>query len=61
MGFYSSSQFLGIFAGGSVGGVLIALTDITTLLAVNAALLMLWAGVLMVLQRGSNSPRSPAM
>ena len=61
MGFYSSSQFLGIFAGGSVGGVLIALTDITTLLTVNAALLMLWAGVLMVLQRGSNSPRSRAM
>ena len=57
MGVYSSSQFLGIFAGGSVGGVLIGLTDITTLLVVNAALLILWAGLLMALQRGSNQPR----
>ena len=57
MGVYSSSQFLGIFAGGSVGGVLIGLTDITTLLVVNAALLILWAGLLMALQRGSNQPK----
>lgn len=57
MGVYSSSQFLGIFAGGSVGGVLIGLTDFTTLLAVNAALLILWAGLLMALQRGSNQPK----
>jgi len=57
MGVYSSSQFLGIFAGGSVGGVLIGLTDITTLLVVNAALLILWAGLLMALQRRSNQPK----
>jgi predicted MFS family arabinose efflux permease len=56
MGVYSSSQFLGIFAGGGVGGMLIALTDITTLLAVNAALLVFWAAALIALQRESNSP-----
>lgn len=57
MGVYSASQFLGIFAGGSVGGLLLALTDNAALLAVNAALLVLWAGVLMALQRGSTSSR----
>ena len=54
MGVYSSSQFLGIFAGGSVGGVLIALTDIATLLVVNAgAPGPLGHGLLMALQPGS--------
>ena len=46
MGIYSSSQFLGIFAGGSVGGLLIAMSDITTLLAANAALSVIWAALL---------------
>ena len=57
MGIYSASQFLGIFAGGSVGGLLIALTDITTLLVVNAALSAIWAGILIALQRGSKQSR----
>jgi MFS family permease len=57
MGIYSASQFLGIFAGGSVGGLLIALTDITTLLVVNAALSAIWAGILIALQRGSKRSR----
>ena len=57
MGVYSSSQFLGIFAGGSVGGLLIALTDIATLLVVNAGLLVLWAIALMTLQPRSKPPR----
>ena len=57
MGIYSASQFLGLFAGGSVGGLLIALTDITTLLVVNAALSAIWAGILIALQRGSKQSR----
>ena len=57
MGVYSASQFLGLFAGGSVGGLLIALTDITTLLVVNAALSAIWAGILIALQRGSKQSR----
>lgn len=57
MGIYSASQFLGLFAGGSVGGLLIALTDITTLLVVNAALSAIWAGILIALQRGSKRSR----
>ena len=46
MGAYSSAQFLGIFAGGSLGGLLLALSDITTLVMANVAMVGLWIAVL---------------
>ncbi|MBQ75611.1 MAG: MFS transporter [Gammaproteobacteria bacterium] len=42
MGVYSSSQFAGIFAGGTVGGLILSHTDISTLLYTNATLSLLW-------------------
>ncbi len=42
MGVYSSSQFAGIFAGGSVGGLILSGTDISTLMYVNATLSFFW-------------------
>ena len=42
MGVYSSSQFAGIFAGGTVGGLILSGSDISTLMYVNAALCSVW-------------------
>ncbi|MCH8257874.1 MAG: MFS transporter [Proteobacteria bacterium] len=42
MGVYSSAQFAGIFAGGTVGGLILSHSDISTLMYANAALCMLW-------------------
>jgi predicted MFS family arabinose efflux permease len=47
MGAYSSAQFLGIFAGGSLGGLLLALSDLTTLVMANVAMVGLWIAVLL--------------
>jgi len=42
MGVYSSSQFAGIFAGGTVGGMILSGSDISTLMYVNATLSFFW-------------------
>lgn len=42
MGVYSSSQFAGIFAGGTVGGLIFSGSDISTLMYVNAAVCSVW-------------------
>jgi len=42
MGVYSSSQFAGIFAGGTVGGMILSGSDISTLMYVNALLCSMW-------------------
>jgi MFS family permease len=42
MGVYSTSQFAGIFAGGTVGGMILSVSDISTLMYVNAVLCLLW-------------------
>ncbi len=42
MGVYSSSQFVGIFAGGTVGGLILSHSDISTLMWVNATFCLLW-------------------
>ncbi len=42
MGVYSSAQFAGTFAGGTVGGIILSLSDISTLLYANAILAFLW-------------------
>jgi predicted MFS family arabinose efflux permease len=42
MGVYSSSQFAGIFAGGTVGGLILSGSDISTLMYVNAAVCSVW-------------------
>ncbi len=47
MGAYSSAQFLGIFAGGSLGGLLLASSDITTLVLANIALVGFWMAILL--------------
>lgn len=47
MGAYSSAQFLGIFAGGSLGGLLLTLSDLTTLVMANVAMVGLWIAVLL--------------
>lgn len=45
MGIYSSSQFLGIFAGGSLAGVLFAYAGVSGVLLLNTLAGMLWVGV----------------
>lgn len=52
MGVYSSCQFLGIFVGGLLAGVLFQYTEIRGLFLVNAALGTLW----FLLARGMNVP-----
>jgi len=42
MGVYSTFQFAGIFAGGTVGGMILSVSDISTLMYVNATLCLLW-------------------
>jgi len=42
MGVYSSSQFAGIFAGGTVGGLILSHSDISTLMYANATFCLLW-------------------
>ena len=42
MGVYSSAQFAGIFAGGTVGGLILSYSDISTLMYANATLCSLW-------------------
>ncbi len=42
MGVYSTSQFAGIFAGGTVGGMILSVSDISTLMYANATLCLFW-------------------
>tara|TARA_E500000331_G_scaffold357136_1_gene417704 strand:- start:4728 stop:5246 length:519 start_codon:yes stop_codon:yes gene_type:complete len=42
MGVYSTFQFLGTFAGGVVGGVLLSYGDISTVLYVNSGVCVFW-------------------
>lgn len=42
MGIYSSSQFLGIFAGGSIGGLVFAHANIAGVFVTNSALALTW-------------------
>ncbi|MFW2372422.1 MAG: MFS transporter, partial [Gammaproteobacteria bacterium] len=45
MGVYSSSQFLGAFAGGGLGGMLYQFWGISGVYLVSAALLLVWMGL----------------
>lgn len=51
MGVYSTGQFLGAFAGGTVGGVIISVGDITHLMYANAAFCGLWLLVGLTMKR----------
>ena len=42
MGVYTTSQFLGIFAGGALGGWILSFSDYNTLLSVNVGLIVVW-------------------
>ena len=42
MGIYSSSQFLGIFAGGTLSGIIYQLAGVQGIFLVNAAIALLW-------------------
>jgi len=42
MGTYSTAQFLGAFCGGTVGGLLLQLWDMTVLFYVNIAVILVW-------------------
>lgn len=46
MGVYTTCQFLGIFAGGVVSGLLLTVWDVTVVMLVNAAVAVLWLGML---------------
>ena len=51
MGVYTSCQFLGVFAGGLVGGWILSHADITTLLYANIAVCGLWVWVTLTFPR----------
>jgi len=49
MGIYSTSQFLGLFAGGSLGGLWMAHLSLSAVLVANGALALGWVVLLLVL------------
>jgi predicted MFS family arabinose efflux permease len=49
MGIYSTSQFLGLFAGGSLGGLWMANLSLSAVLVANGALALGWVVLLLVL------------
>ncbi|WP_404368046.1 MFS transporter [Marinobacter sp.] len=55
MGVYSTSQFLGAFIGGALGGVLLASAGLAGVLAMMAVALVLWLGVALTMPRPSHT------
>ncbi|MEX2487959.1 MAG: MFS transporter [Pseudomonadales bacterium] len=51
MGIYSTGQFLGVFAGGALGGLLLSWWEISHLMYVNAAMCGLWFLVTVTMKR----------
>jgi MFS family permease len=51
MGVYSTSQFLGIFVGGSLGGWLLDEWSLSSLLLINALIAVIWMVMLVGLSR----------
>jgi len=51
MGVYSTSQFLGIFVGGSLGGWLLDVWSLSALLLINALIAVIWMVMLVGLSR----------
>ena len=56
MGIYATAQFLGIFAGGSLGGVIVASGGVDAVSLVVLALGLIWLVLLSQLQVGASEP-----
>ncbi len=59
-GLYSSAQFLGIFFGGSVGGLAIGFGGTTAILIFVLAMMLFWGVVQLMLSRTTGSQPSPS-